>query len=183
MELKTRIMDNVAVGRAMTRISHEIIERNQGIEDICILGVKSRGVSLARMLSKNIKKFFDIDVPFGIIDVTKHRDDLKDEAKKKNAGQSKFPEDIKDKNVIIVDDVLYTGRTTRAAIEAVFSYGRPKKIQLVVLVDRGHRELPFKADYVGKNVPTSKNEHVKVLMEDIDGETGVFIYYINEDID
>lgn len=172
---KVKIMDDIAVCRVMARISHEIIERNQGVSNVCIFGVKRRGVPLAKMLCENIKKFCDTDVPMGILDVTNHRDDLTDEDKRKNAGHSVFPCDIEDKTVIIVDDILFTGRTTRAAIETIFSYGRPKCVQHVVLIDRGHRELPIRPDYVGKNVPTSKNERIKLMVSEIDGETGVYI--------
>ena len=172
---KAKIMDEVAVGRAMARISYEIVERNRGFENICIFGVKRRGVYLARMLGENINKFWNTEVPIGDLDVTRHRDDLTDEDKRSNAGQSYFPCDIKDKTVIIVDDVLYTGRTARAAKETVFAYGRPRSVQYVVLIDRGHRELPIRPDYIGKNVPTSENEVVKVLFNELDGESGVYI--------
>lgn len=175
MTPKAKIMDEVAIGRAMARISYEITERNRGVENICIFGVKRRGVYLARMLSENIKKFWGNEVPTGDLDVTYHRDDLTDEDKRSNAGQSYFPCDIKDKIVIIVDDVLYTGRTARAAMETVFAYGRPKSVQYVALIDRGHRELPIRPDYIGKNVPTSENEVVKVLFNELDGESGVYI--------
>lgn len=171
---KAKIMDDIAVNRAISRIAHEIDERNRGFENMVIFGVKRCGVPLSQMLCENIKKTWEIDVPLGKLDVTFHRDDLNDEDKKKNAGQCEFPCDIEGKTVIIVDDVLYTGRTARAAIETVFALGRPKSLQYVVLVDRGHRELPIRPDYVGKNVPTSKSEVVKVNMEN-DGITGVFI--------
>ena len=175
MTPKARIMDEAAVGRAMARIAHEIIERNQGAEQICLLGVKRRGVPLAQLLASKIQCFWEQCVPVGVLDVTEHRDDLTDADKQVNAGQSVFPCDIQDKTVIIVDDVLFTGRTARAAMETVFSYGRPKAVQLMVLVDRGHRELPLRPDYVGKNVPTARNERIRVLLQEIDGETGVYI--------
>jgi pyrimidine operon attenuation protein/uracil phosphoribosyltransferase len=172
---KAKIMDEVAIRRAVARISHEIMERNQGLENVCIFGVKRRGVPLAQMLCENIKKYWNVDVPCGNLDVTCHRDDLTDEDKQANAGQSDFPCDIRNKIVIVVDDVVYTGRTARAAMETVFSYGRPQMVQFVALVDRGHRELPIRPDYVGKNVPTAQNEIIRVQLEGIDSETGVYI--------
>lgn len=180
MTPKARIMDEIAISRAMARIAHEIIERNQGIEDVCIFGVKRCGVPLAEMLCNNIKKFWSAQVPCGSLDVTYHRDDLTDEDKKKNAGQSEFPCDIKNKTVVIVDDVCYTGRTMRAAIETVFSAGRPKSVQFVVLIDRGHRELPLRPDYVGKNVPTSQNESIKVVLGEDGIPSGVYICDIDK---
>lgn len=176
MTPKTKIMDEVALGRAVGRITHEIMERNQGLEDVCIVGVKRRGVPLAKMLCDNIARFWDVEVPMGELDVTCHRDDLTDDDKRANAGQSDLPCSIQDKTVIIVDDVLYTGRTARAALETVFTFGRPRAVQFVALIDRGHRELPLRPDYVGKNVPTAKNETVRVLYRESDGETGVYIY-------
>lgn len=170
-----QIMDAHAVQRALARITHEIIERNQGVEDVCLLGVKRRGIPLARMLAENILRFEGAEVPVGYLDVTRHRDDLSEEDKSTLAGDCHIPCGITGKNVIIVDDVLYTGRTARAAIEAAFAYGRPKTLQLAVLVDRGHRELPIRPDYVGKNVPTAGNERIAVLVEEIDGESGVYI--------
>lgn len=173
--METRIMDELAVCRAMARITHEIIERNQGVDDVCLIGVKRRGIPLAGVLADNIEKFEGVRVPVGYIDITKHRDDISDAAKKELADDCHFPCGIEDKNVIIVDDVLYTGRTARAAMEAVFAYGRPKTLQLAALVDRGHRELPIRADYVGKNVPTAQEEIVSVRLDEYDGETGVYI--------
>ena len=175
MTPKATVMDKAALLRAVARITHEVIERNCGVADICILGVKRRGVPLANMLFENIERFTSVSVPVGYLDITKHRDDISNEDKLANAGESSIPCDITDKTVIIVDDVLYTGRTSRAAIESVFSFGRPRSVQLVALIDRGHRELPIRPDYVGKNVPTSKSETVRVQFEELDGETGVYI--------
>ena len=175
MSKKTLIMDETAITRAIARITHELIERNKGVLGVCLLGVKTRGVPLAEMLKQNIKKFEGVDVPLGYIDITLHRDDLSERDKKVSAGECSFPCDLRDKTVIIVDDVMYTGRTARAAIEATFSYARPKELQLAVLVDRGHRELPIRPDYVGKNLPTKKSETVKVLLSSTDGETAVYI--------
>ena len=169
-------MDEAAIRRSMARITHEIIEKNRGVSDICLLGVKRRGIPLAAMLAENLKRFEGVDVPMGHIDITRYRDDLTEEMPVTES--SDFPCAIEDKNVIIVDDVIYTGRTARAAIEAVFNYGRPKSIQLAVLVDRGHRELPIRPDFVGKNIPTSHEELVSVMIEGVDKETGVCLYHI-----
>lgn len=175
MKRKALIMDETAVRRAMARITHEVIERNKGAESVCLLGVKRRGIPLARMLAENIQKFEGVTVPCGHLDITLHRDDLSDTAKSAAAGECHIPCDIREKTVIIVDDVMYTGRTARAALEAVFAAARPREVQLAVLVDRGHRELPIRPDYVGKNLPTSKNEIVDVLIDEFDGENGVYI--------
>ena len=176
MNFKAKIMDEAAIRRSMARITHEIIEKNRGVSDICLLGVKRRGIPLAAMLAENLKRFEGVDVPMGHIDITRYRDDLTEEMPVTES--SDFPCAIEDKNVIIVDDVIYTGRTARAAIEAVFNYGRPKSIQLAVLVDRGHRELPIRPDFVGKNIPTSHEELVSVMIEGVDKETGVCLYHI-----
>ena len=172
---KAQVMDEAAVNRALARITHEIIERNRGVEDICMLGVRTRGVPLAKILCQNIKRFEGVDVPIGELDITMHRDDLHHEQKIATATGSAFPCDITDKTVVIVDDVLYTGRTARAALETVFAFGRPKAVQFVALIDRGHRELPIRPDYVGKNLPTAKSETVAVYTSCIDGETAVYI--------
>lgn len=175
MKRKAMIMDEAALGRAMARITHEIIERNRGAEDICLLGVQRRGIPLAAMLAENILRFEGVSVPLGHLDITLHRDDLSEADKQATASACCIPCDIREKTVIIVDDVLYTGRTARAALEAVFANARPKAVQLAVLVDRGHRELPIRPDYVGKNVPTAKNEQIAVAVAPIDGEVGVYI--------
>ena len=175
MEYKARIMDEDQIRRSLARITHEIIEKNRGAEKICLLGVKTRGVPLAEMLAENIKKFEGIDVPVGDIDITLYRDDKNPDSPAASTGCN-IPCDVKDYNLIIVDDVMYTGRTTRAAIEAVFSHGRPHSIQLAVLVDRGHRELPIRADFVGKNIPTAKHEKVAVKLPQTDGECFVALY-------
>ena len=172
---KAMVMDEAALSRALARITHEIIERNRGAEGICLLGVKRRGIPLAAILAENIKRFEGVEVPLGHLDITLHRDDLSEEDKQSAEGACHIPCDIREKTVIIVDDVLFTGRTARAALEAVFAYDRPKAVQLAVLIDRGHRELPIRPDYVGKNVPTSRNETVAVRLLDIDGETAVYI--------
>ena len=175
MSEKTQIMDEVTMRRYLARMTHEIIERNEGVQDVVLMGVVTRGVSLATILQENIEKFEGVTVPVGHLDITLHRDDLSNEEKQKRSQESVFPCDITGKTVIIVDDVLYTGRTARAAMEAVITKGRPKYIQLAVLVDRGHRELPIRADFVGKNVPTAKSENVQVRLMDNDGENAVYI--------
>lgn len=175
MKVKSQIMDELAIRRALARIAHEIIEKNQGVENLCLLGVKRRGMPLAEILAENIERFEGVRVPVGYLDVTKHRDDLSDAAKSELAGDCHFPCDIRDMRVIIVDDVLFTGRTARAAIESVFAFGRPRLLQFAVLVDRGHRELPIRADYVGKNVPSSASESVRVRTAEYDGEYAVYI--------
>lgn len=172
---KTKIMDEIAVSRALARISHEIIERNKGVENICLLGIKTRGLPLAEKIAENLKRIEGISLPVGYLDITRHRDDLSEDQKSLMSGECHIPCDINDKTVILVDDVIYTGRTTRAAIESVFAAGRPSVLQLAVLVDRGHRELPIRPDYIGKNVPSSKTEKISVLIKDIDTETGVYI--------
>lgn len=175
MSEKTQIMDEVTMRRSLARMTHEIIERNEGVQDVVLMGVVTRGVSLSTILQENIEKFEGVTVPVGHLDITLHRDDLSNEEKQKRSQESVFPCDITGKTVIIVDDVLYTGRTARAAMEAVITKGRPKYIQLAVLVDRGHRELPIRADFVGKNVPTAKSENVQVRLMDNDGENAVYI--------
>lgn len=175
MTEKSLIMDEAAIGRAMARITHEIIEHNRGAENLCLLGVKRRGVPLSEMLADNIEKFEGVRVPVGSLDITLHRDDISEEERRSAEAQCEIPGDITSKTVIIVDDVMYTGRTARAAIEAVFSHARPKELQLAVLIDRGHRELPIRPDYVGKNVPTAKSELISVKLMQYDGENGVYI--------
>ncbi|MBQ2840116.1 MAG: bifunctional pyr operon transcriptional regulator/uracil phosphoribosyltransferase PyrR [Oscillospiraceae bacterium] len=178
MELKAKIMDESAVHRSVARITHEIIEKNRGAEGICLLGVKRRGIPLAKMLRDNIKKFEGIDVPLGHTDITLYRDDLSESDPLPTSEGCEIPCNVSDYNIIIVDDVIYTGRTARAAIDSVFKFGRPKSIQLAVLIDRGHRELPIRPDFVGKNIPTSKSELVSVLLDEVDGETAVCLYNI-----
>jgi len=175
MTTKAVLMDEATMLRALVRISHEIIERNKGIEDIVLLGIKTRGVPMAERLRMNIAKIEGKEVPCGSLDITLYRDDLTEVAPNASVKGSDFPCDIANKHVILVDDVLFTGRTARAAIEAILDKGRPKTIQLAVLVDRGHRELPIRADYVGKNVPTSLKEMIAVAFPETDGETGVFL--------
>ncbi|EOL24086.1 pyrR protein [Enterococcus faecalis EnGen0342] len=176
---KKEVVDAVTMKRALTRISYEIIERNKGIQDIVLVGVKTRGIYIAQRLAERLKQLEDIDVPVGELDITLYRDDVKD-MEEPELHSSDVPVSIEGKEVILVDDVLYTGRTIRAAMDAVMDLGRPRKISLAVLVDRGHRELPIRADYVGKNIPTSKTEEIIVEMEERDGADRIMISKGNE---
>lgn len=166
---KAEIMDESGIQRAITRIAHEIIERNKGIEDVILIGIQRRGVPLAKSIAKKIEEVENKKVNVGILDITFYRDDLSMLAEHPVVNKTEIDFTIKNKIIVLVDDVIYTGRTVRAAIDAVMDIGRPRSIQLAVLVDRGHRELPIRADYVGKNVPTSKNEIVHVKLEQFDG--------------
>ncbi|MDH4064010.1 MAG: bifunctional pyr operon transcriptional regulator/uracil phosphoribosyltransferase PyrR [Acidobacteriota bacterium] len=171
------VMDADRISRALTRIAHEIIERNQGVTDLALVGVRSRGVPLARRIAGVLADVSGEEVPTGALDITLYRDDLM----RASVGpqpivrKTEIPFSIDDRTIVLVDDVLYTGRTTRAALDALIDFGRPKSIQLVVLVDRGHRELPIKADYVGKNVPTARTETVQVRLQDLDGVDEVVV--------
>ena len=176
MKEKTIIMDEMAKARALFRISHEILEKNKGANDIVIIGILTRGVPMAKTIRDNINKIEGVELPLGKMDITLYRDDLSEITDMPKASETDIPFDIKDKKVILCDDVLYTGRTARAAIEALLSLGRPKCIQLAVLVDRGHRELPIRADYVGKSIPTSLNEMVSVKFYETDNEDSVKLY-------
>lgn len=176
MHLKASLLDENAIRRALTRLSHEIIEKNKGVEDIVLVGIKRRGYPLAERLSEFIEKFEGVKIPVASVDITLYRDDLTNVSDTPNLNDPKIDVDIRGKKVIIVDDVLYTCRTARAAIDAIMDQGRPEFIQLAVLVDRGHKELPIRADYVGKNIPTSKYEIIKVQIKEIDGTDSVEIY-------
>jgi pyrimidine operon attenuation protein / uracil phosphoribosyltransferase len=166
-----QVMDADRMSRALTRIAHEILERNRGLEDVALVGIRTRGVPIARRLGQLLKEINGDDVPVGALDITLYRDDLMRSpvGPQPLVRRTEIAFSIDDRRILLVDDVLYTGRTIRAALDALIDFGRPRAIQLVVLVDRGHRELPIKADYVGKNVPTSLKESVQVRLQEIDG--------------
>lgn len=176
MNLKAVLLDDKAINRTLIRISHEIIERNKGVDDVVLIGVKTRGYPLAQRIADYIKGIEGHEVPVGYVDITLYRDDLTTTVDMPKVKNSELGVDINNKKVIIIDDVLYTCRTVRAAIDAIIDVDRPQGIQLAVLIDRGHKELPIRADYVGKNIPTSKNEIIAVDLKEIDGEDSVKIY-------
>jgi pyrimidine operon attenuation protein/uracil phosphoribosyltransferase len=175
MDIKAKLVDDSGMQRIITRFSHEILERNKGSKNLVLIGMRTRGEFLANRIFENISGIEGTELPLGILDVTLYRDDFRVRIKQPQVSVSNITFDINDKNVILIDDVLYTGRTVRAALNALMEFGRPATIQLCVLVDRGHRELPIKADYVGKNIPTSINEEVKVKMKEIDGEDSIYL--------
>ena len=163
-----KVLDSDQVKRAITRIAHEIVEKNKGTDNLCIVGIRTRGTFLGERIQKAIQDIEGVEVPFGILDITLYRDDLTLVASQPIVHATQIDFDISGKKLILVDDVLYTGRTIRAALDALVDLGRPSQIQLAVLIDRGHRELPIRADYVGKNIPTSQNENVKVILKEVD---------------
>jgi pyrimidine operon attenuation protein/uracil phosphoribosyltransferase len=175
-------MDGDRMMRSLTRIAHEIVERNRAIEDVALVGIRERGVPLARRIGKRLQEITGHLVPTGALDITLYRDDLMRHAvgPQPLVRSTEIPFDIDDRTILLVDDVLYTGRTIRAALDALIDFGRPKAIQLAVLIDRGHRELPIKADYVGRNVPTSRRESVQVRLEEVDGHDDVLIQTADE---
>ena len=172
---KNIIMDSEAIRRALVRIAHEIIEKNKGVEDVVIVGIRTRGVPLAQRIAAEINAIENCEMTVGMLDITLYRDDLSTLGYNPVVHGTDINFDLSGKHVVLVDDVLYTGRTIRAALEAVIDMGRPKTIQLAVLVDRGHKELPIRADYVGKNVPTSQKETIEVVLNEIDGTDEVYI--------
>ncbi|MEW6686620.1 MAG: bifunctional pyr operon transcriptional regulator/uracil phosphoribosyltransferase PyrR [Candidatus Edwardsbacteria bacterium] len=172
---KALIMEEKAIQRSLTRMTHEILERNKGTQDLVLVGIKRRGDFLAKRIAKFIQETEGIKVPLGAVDITFHRDDLSSVAHQPVVHKTEIPFDVTDKTVILVDDVLYTGRTVRAAIDEIIDFGRPRKIELAVLIDRGHRELPIRADYVGKSLQTSKKESVVVKIKEEDGEDRITI--------
>lgn len=175
MKFKSEILDEAAVKRTLVRISHQITERNEGVENVCIIGIKTRGVPMAHIIARNIMAIENKEIKTGELDITLYRDDLKISTDPViNSTEINF--DITGMHVILVDDVLYTGRTARAAMDAVTKMGRPATIQLAVLIDRGHRELPIRADFVGKNVPTSKSELICVHFNEFDNKQNVELY-------
>ena len=175
MREKAQIMDSEQIRRALTRIAHEIIERNKGTENLMLLGIKTRGVPLAQRLADLIESIEGQRPSVGSLDITLYRDDLTDIANQPVLNETSVPGSVVGKIIVLVDDVLYTGRTARAALDAVIDLGRPQLIQLAVFVDRGHRELPIRADYVGKNVPTSRREVIAVMLMETDGQERVVI--------
>jgi pyrimidine operon attenuation protein/uracil phosphoribosyltransferase len=195
---KAFIIDADEMRRAIVRISHEIVEKNRGTEEVALVGIRRRGVPIAERGARggirggggpraartrdNIRDFEKAEIPLGILDITLYRDDLQRVAQQPVVRTTEIPFDVDDKIVVLVDDVLFTGRTVRAALDALIDYGRPRAIQLAVLVDRGHRELPIRADYVGKNVPTSRREVVHVHLRETDGEDGVHIDEMDRDV-
>ena len=176
MKLKANLLDDKAIKRTLIRISHEIIEKNKGIENIVLVGIKRRGYPLAERIARNIESIEAIKVPVGYVDITLYRDDITEIKDTPKVNNIDLGVEVIGRKVILVDDVLYTCRTVRAAIDAIIDSGRPEQIQLAVLVDRGHKELPIRADYVGKNLPTSKSEIIAVEIAEIDGNDSVKIY-------
>jgi pyrimidine operon attenuation protein / uracil phosphoribosyltransferase len=173
--MSAKVMDPTDVRRALTRIAHEIVERDRGGEGVALVGIADRGDHLARRLADEIERIEGGSVPIGVLDITFYRDDIGLRAEAPEVHETRIGFDVGGKTVVLVDDVLFTGRTIRAAMDALMDLGRPRKIQLAVLVDRGHRELPIRADFVGKNVPTSRADDVRVMVREVDGEDGVVV--------
>jgi len=180
MREKAKILDKEALNRSLMRIAHEILEKNKGTEDLCFIGIRNRGAYIAKRLADCIEKIDQVKVPVGILDITLYRDDLTLIASQPVVRRTEIDFDITDKNIVLVDDVLYSGRTIRSALDALMDLGRPKSIRLAVLIDRGHRELPIRADYAGKNIPTSHNETVEVRLDEVDGKDEVVIVEKND---
>ncbi|MBI9070508.1 MAG: bifunctional pyr operon transcriptional regulator/uracil phosphoribosyltransferase PyrR [Melioribacteraceae bacterium] len=175
MNIKAKLIDEQGLVRTITRLAHEIIERNKGTEDVVLVGMRTRGEFVARRIKEKIDQIDNVDLNIGVLDITLYRDDFRERLKQPEVSVTDITFDISEKNVILIDDVLYTGRTVRAALDALMDLGRPNTIQFCVLVDRGHREMPIKPDFVGKNVPTSINEEVKVKMIETDDEDAVYL--------
>jgi pyrimidine operon attenuation protein/uracil phosphoribosyltransferase len=173
--MTAKLLDAQDVRRAVTRIAHEILERDKGAETLVLVGIANRGDLLAERLAAQLTRIEGVQVPVGVLDITFYRDDIGLHADAPEVHETRIPFDIGGKTVVLVDDVLFTGRTIRAAMDALMDFGRPRKIQLAVLVDRGHRELPIRADFVGKNVPTKREDDVRVLVEELDGEDAVIV--------
>lgn len=175
MDIKAKLIDEEGINRTLTRLAHEILERNKGSKNIALIGMRTRGEFIGSRIYEKIKEIDNSSPDFGVLDVTLYRDDFRTRLKQPEIGVTNITFDISDKNVILIDDVLYTGRTVRAALDALMDLGRPTTIQLCVMVDRGHRELPIKADFVGKNIPTSINEEVRVRIKETDGEDAIYL--------
>ncbi|MGI6120421.1 MAG: bifunctional pyr operon transcriptional regulator/uracil phosphoribosyltransferase PyrR [Desulfosporosinus sp.] len=173
--IKSKILDADEIRRVITRIAHEIVEKNKGTDKLVLVGIRRRGVPIAERIQKCIEEFEGVKVPLGILDITLYRDDLSTIAIHPVVHETDIPVSIEGKTVVLIDDVLYTGRTARAALDATMDLGRPERIQLAVLVDRGHRELPIRADYVGKNLPTSRRETVAVRLQEVDAKDDVLL--------
>lgn len=171
---KRVILDDKAIDRTLTRIAHEILENNKGAHDLVLLGIRTRGIYLAQRIQSKIEKIDGIIVPTGVLDVTQYRDDVTDRVSQEVVAYT-IDTDMNNKHVVIVDDVLYTGRTVRASLDAILDHVRPKRISLATLVDRGHRELPIRADFIGKNIPTALSEEIVVMLDEIDDKTQVYI--------
>ena len=169
-KIEKKLIDKSDISNIILRLSHEIVENYKNLESIAIVGIRTRGEIIAKRILANIKNHYNVDIDSGILDVTFYRDDFSENLGSPKVGPSSINFNVTDKNILLVDDVLYTGRTIRAAMDEIFSFGRPSSIQLAVLVDRGHRELPIKANFIGKNLPTSNNEHIHVLVEEVDGK-------------
>ena len=178
--IKAKLSGKKEIERSLTRLAHEIIEKNDDLSTIAIVGIRTRGDYLAQRLHKLIAKLSSLEIPIGTLDVTFHRDDFRTNLGSPKVGASNILFEVEGKNVILIDDVLYTGRTIRAAMDEIFTYGRPASIQLGILVDRGHKELPVRADYVGKNYPTSINEHIHVHVKEVDGEDEILLVVYEE---
>jgi pyrimidine operon attenuation protein/uracil phosphoribosyltransferase len=181
MRIKSKPVDKEGLERIVTRISHEILEKNKGSKNLVIIGMRTRGEFLANRIADKIKKIDNAELTIGVLDATLYRDDFRTRLKQPEISVSNITFDLNEKDIILVDDVLYTGRTVRSALNALMDMGRPASIQLCILVDRGHRELPIRADYVGKNIPTSQNEEIKVKMNEIDGEDAIYLIEVNNE--
>jgi len=179
--IKKEVVDEEGLERTITRLAHEIIERNRGTKNLVIVGIRTRGAFLAERIQRKISDIEKVEIPLGVLDATLYRDDFRRALKQPKVSVTDIPFDIDGMNLVLVDDVLYTGRTARAALDALMDFGRPQRIQLVVLVDRGHRELPIKADFVGKNIPTSVGEEVRVKMKELDNIDAVFLVDVSID--
>lgn len=175
MLVKKEIIDAEGMERIIERIAHEILEKNKGLRDLVLIGIRSRGVPLAERIATKIKKVEREEVPTGILDITLYRDDLSTVSQQPIVHKTEIPFNVTGKNIVLIDDVLFTGRTVRSALDALMDLGRPKKIQLMVMIDRGHRELPIRADFIGKNLPTSSNEVVSVNLQEFDGKDSVLL--------
>jgi pyrimidine operon attenuation protein/uracil phosphoribosyltransferase len=169
------VMDAKTIQRALVRIAHEIVEKNKGAENMAVIGIQNRGAHLAERLAKLIEQIEGVEIPLGLMDITLYRDDVQTKLDQPLVQKTDILFDVVDKIIILVDDVLYTGRTVRAALDQIIDFGRPRSIQFAVLIDRGHRELPIRADYVGKNIPTAKDDRVKLKIKEVDGEDSVSV--------